>query len=534
MNIVDSLGRGIDRTIGLFSPQSEVLRSQARHQLQINRKQYRSKNSTDRQYAAAKTNRMTGDWTPVNQDINTLIRTSSATIRARTRQLVRDCPYFKRAVEVLVDHTIGTGIKFQSRVKFASGQDQGKFDKTSNRKIEDFIKWWMDEASVDGKLHFHELEQLAKRQNTESGEYLFVKKILKKKQAKGRLIPFALQPMETDWLTTISTQADKNNFIDQGVEYDRATGQIIAYHFQIPDGFNSQLTGSTSMFRIPAEDVIHGFETLRPGQLRGISPFTTAIMGAHDLSDYLDTEMDAAKMAAKWVAFVTSDDPANIQSQNAVDGTGADEGKKIEEMENGLIEYLRRNESVTLADHNRPGDSFAPFVQFELRMASVATGTTYELLTNDYQKINYSTSKVIRNDFKKRIAPQVLRQINHFSRPAINSAMDVAVMADELDLPGYFQNPRHYQQGAFIGPGMDQLDPLREGKANETAIAAGLKSPQEIAMERGRDYEEVLDEIAIAKKMTEDRELVWMPNIKGAGGLQQNPDKLGASANAQK
>ena len=40
--------------------------------------------------------------------------------------------------------------------------------------------------------------------------------------------------------------------------------------------------------RIKAEDVIHRFETLRPGQLRGISPFASAILIAHDLGEYID------------------------------------------------------------------------------------------------------------------------------------------------------------------------------------------------------------------------------------------------------
>ena len=90
-----------------------------------------------------------------------------------------------------------------------------------------------------------------------------------------------------------------------------------------------------------------------------------------------------------------------MQTANAVPGTGVDENKKIEEMENGILEYLRLNEDVVIANHNRPGDSFAPFTKFILRMTASATGTTYELLTSDYEGINYSNLRGIRNDFAK-------------------------------------------------------------------------------------------------------------------------------------
>ena len=52
------------------------------------------------------------------------------------------------------------------------------------------------------------------------------------------------------------------------------------------------------------------------------------------------------------------------------------------------------------------------------------------------------------------------------------------------------------------------------------------RSPQEIVTARGRDLEEVLDEIAEAKKMAEDRGLT-LGEVKTP--LKQNPAAMGAS-----
>ncbi|MHC1697768.1 MAG: phage portal protein [Geobacteraceae bacterium] len=515
VSVLDRIGSGIDRTVGVLFPRTEY-----------NRRLARAASARVRQYAAAKVTRLTGDWIPANQDINSLIRSSSPTIRARSRQLVRDFPFFARAVNVLTNYTVGTGIRFQSRVidEAASTDKKTVFDKRAIRQIEDAISWAMDELEASGgpsrRLHGHELERLAKRQDTESGEYLFVKQW---SNEPNRYIPFCLQAYEADWLTSsYTTLADGNN-IDQGIEFDPKTGRVVAYHFAVPSGFNS-LTGSTRSQRIAAEHVIHDFHTQRPGQLRGISPFTTAILVAHDLGDYLDAEIDGAKMAAKYLAFVSSPDISGFQGLRTE--TDSETGQKLESIENAIIEYLRPGEKVDLASHNRPGDSFVPFTQFVLRMVAVATDTTYELLTSDYSGLSYSNFKGIRNDFAVMMRPHAQRHILHLSTPVVREIITSAVLRGRIDLPGYFKNPWRYWRGVFTPPGMESIDPLREGKAWIDQIRATLRSPQEITSARGRDYEEVLDELAEAKAMAEERGLTW-EDVSTA--LKQNPAAMGAT-----
>ena len=72
-------------------------------------------------YAAAKTSRMTGNWLAASDTVNNIISSSSATVRNRIRQLVRDFPYFARAVNAAVDYTVGPGLVYQARIR--TGQD---------------------------------------------------------------------------------------------------------------------------------------------------------------------------------------------------------------------------------------------------------------------------------------------------------------------------------------------------------------------------------------------------------------------------
>ena len=98
------------------------------------------------------------------------------------------------------------------------------------------------------------------------------------------------------------------------------------------------------------------------------------------------------------------------------------------------------------------------------------------------------------------IKPHSQRHILHCAQPIRRDIIDWAVRAGRLNLPGYFINPRPYWQGTYTPPGMESIDPLREGKAWIEQIQAGLRSPQEVTAGRGRDYEEVLDEITEAKR----------------------------------
>lgn len=498
--VADQLGKVVDRLIGIFSPEGEMKRTAARLIL--------------RQYAAAKTTRLTGDWSPVSRNVNTTVSLSNATIKARVRQLVRDFPYFAHAVNVLVDFTVGQGLTFQSRMR----DEHNKLNKLVCQKIEDSFAFWADEADIAGKLHYYELMRLAKRQEVEVGEFLIVKAQV---PDRNRYLPYALQIYEADWLTTqndtffgtgIGLSKSSNGVeIWQGIEYKVQSGEILAYHFSDPEGWGRKTK------RIPASDVIHGFDTLRPGQLRGVSPFAPAVLVAHDLGDYMDAEIDGAKMAAKWLAFVETGDLAGFQALRTTTNPDNDE-QQLENIENAIIEYLRPGEKVNLASSNRPGNAFDPFTRLILRMVAITVGVSYELLSGDYQGLNYTVLRGVRNDLITQFRPIVKRHERQFCWKTFRPFLDWAVLTGKIKLPDYFDNPYPYLKAQWIPQGMPPVDPLKEGRAEADAISNLLRSPQEVAASRGRDYEEVLDEIQAARQMQAERDLEVISTSKSLKG----------------
>ncbi len=510
MNAESWLINMLDRAIAAISPLSAVRRQHARAILQ---------RST--LYAAAKTTRLTGNWSTLSPNVNDIIGASSPAVRARVRQLVRDFPYFARAVNNMVDYTVGQGIIFQSRVKTA----KGKLDKKSIQAIEDAWKWWCDEADTARKLHYYEIMRLMKRQDVEAGEFLLVKSLNKE---SNRYLPYSLQVYEADWLSSTHDSYNSSGFgiaaapgekeIRQGVEYDKETGVVTGYWFCDPS------YGGRDVY-IRADQVIHGFDMLRPQQLRGISPFAPGVLLAHDLDDYMGAEIDGAKFAAKWVAKVKRSDPATAQMLNGITGnTNTDSiASSVEELENGIIEYVSSGEDIDLMSSNRPGTTFDPFVRLLLTMLSITTGVPYEPLTGDYRGLNFSTAKIVRSDFQQQLRPISARHIRQFGMATFKDFLNWSVLTGRVTLPGYFQNPRRYWESEWQPPGMEAVDPLREAKSQVEAISYGLKSPQEVARERGRDLEDIYREIQDAKEMAKDYGLDF---TKPGTSMANNPASI--------
>lgn len=521
-----SLAELADSIVAVFSPRAAIERRMYRDGLAIAISQEKRTRERQALYAAAKTTRLTGPWSIASPNVNDIIGASSPAVRARVRQLVRDFPYFARAVDVGVDYVVGPQITFQSKVKTSAGD---KFDKKAIVKIEDAVKWWMDEADAAGKLHFNEIVRLTKRQDLEAGEFLLVKTYPRN---SNRYLPFTLQVYEADWLTTIHDTytlgrlgADPDaTEVRQGIHYRKLTGEVLGYWFADPENYLNDTY-------IPASQVLHGFKMVRPQQLRGISSFAPGVLLAHDLEDYLQAEIDGAKMAAKYLAIVKRSDPAAFQNAliaagMAKDTTAATGGtQRIESLENTIIEYLKPGEDITLASHNRPGDSFGPFTRLLLTMFSIVSGVPYELLTGDYQGLNFATAKIVRSDYAQQLRPIVVRHIRQSCQPVIQDVIDMAVLSRKIDLPGYDRDPRHYWEAEWQPPGMEAVDPLREAKSYIEAIAFGLESPQAYARAKGRDVEDVLNETAAFIEMIKEKGLEeYFAKAKAANtSMKSNP-----------
>jgi capsid protein len=108
--------------------------------------------------------------------------------------------------------------------------------------------------------------------------------------------------------------------------------------------------------------------------------------------------------------------------------------------------------------------------------------------------------------------------------------LQYATLTGRLRLPGWEADPARYYRAYWQPSGHRLLDPLRETKAHTEQMGTLTRSPQEICAERGRDLEDVFEEIRQAKALAEEKGLDLVAALGGASTtVKNNPAALGAA-----
>lgn len=108
-----------------------------------------------------------------------------------------------------------------------------------------------------------------------------------------------------------------------------------------------------------------------------------------DLSDYLDFELVGAIVAASFPVFIETANP-DLASGGFSNTTTK---QKYQEFSPGGVFYGAYGERPHVLNSNRPGDSFAPFVERLLRAVGASVGLPYEVVAKDFSKTNYSSAR---------------------------------------------------------------------------------------------------------------------------------------------
>ena len=292
----------LDKLITLFSPEAGLKRQVARAAIQ--RAGARAADSLNlRAYEGAKTGRRTGGWITGATSADAEVASSAVKLRDRTRSLCRDNPYASRARDVYVANVVGTGIT----VKAGSAKEA--------------FEQWTTECDADGMLDFYGLQALVMRCVFESGECLI--RYRERRPEDGLLVPLQLQVLEPDYLDATKTGAvNGGGWLISGIEYN-AIGQRVAYHLhnQHPGDVANRSKPLESK-RIPADQVLHIFERLRPGQSRGVPRMSSILLKMRDLDDYEEAELVRKGIESCFSAIVTTKTMASASPKAQLISTG--------------------------------------------------------------------------------------------------------------------------------------------------------------------------------------------------------------------
>lgn len=416
-------------------------------------------------YDAARISRRTRGWVATSTGPNTEIARDLPTLRNRHRDLARNNPWVRRAIQAVVTNTVGPGI----RAQWESEERQARWS-----------AWWEStDCDADGRHNGYGLQALALRAVVESGAALVRKR--PRRPQDGLTVPLQLQILEPDYIDlTRSDTPPGGGYTYQGVEFG-PFGRRQAYwlYAEHPGDGTVNPRASATSSRRAASELAHIFRADRPGQVHGVPWGTGAMTRARLLDDYEDAQLERQRLAACFMAFRLP----GMESE-AIEGQEYEFSDKVEP---GLIEDLPPGYDMRFSTPPQPEDD-KDFKLSILRAIASDYGIPYEILTSDMSEVNFSSARMSWTEFARNISawrwqmmePQLLSQIANWYLEAER--------AIGIDTEG--------ANVLWTAPSRTMVDKTREIKPLIEEIRAGLVSLPEAIRQVGYDPQTLVTEQA--------------------------------------
>lgn len=445
-----------------------------------------------RMYESARTSRLTQGWTVSDTSADAELASSLRAVRARSRQLIRDSSYAKRARQIVVNNVIGNGIGMQSQVRTTRDQ----LNESLNSAIEEAWSEWADAENchTGGRLAFAHLERALMAQVFDAGE-VFVRY---HDQPFGRSqVPLACELIEAeriaDDFTVGSLNPQTGNEIRMGVEVDRFFRPVAYYIRRRPPNdirWPSGSIGSDLVERVPADQIGHLCVIDRWPQTRGEPWLHACARRLNDVEGYSEAEIIRARGQASRIGVIeTSEDAASF-------GEEQEDGSFEMDYEPGTVNRLNPGEKFHDLAPTSPNPQFDPFMRIMIREIAAGSGPSYESISRDYSQSNYSSSRLALLDdrdlwrfyqawficdFRYRVHRRFIRQAG------------LARAIPGVTVEQYATSPRKYEAVLFKPRGWTWIDPTKEVEAFKEAIRAGLTTRTDVIAQTGggQDIEDI-------------------------------------------
>jgi lambda family phage portal protein len=345
----------------------------------------------------------------------------------------------------------------------------------------------------------------------------------------------------------------------RGIEQDRR-GRPLAYHFRRahPGDFAAG-QDAYSWRRVEAQtpwgrpQVLHVYEALEAGQSRGLADLVAVLETLKMTKDFRGVTLENAVVNASYAAAIESELPAEVIVAAMGGGTGAaawmdpvgvylnslseyaGEANALR-MDGVRIPHLFPGTKLNLKPVGTPGGVGTDFDAALLRHVAAGLGLSYEELSKDYSKTNYSSGRLGGQATERFMAARKKGTADRMAWFAYTLWVEEELnYGDSLPrLPGKsrrgtlraFYSPlgrEAFCRATWIGANAGQIDEMKETQAALMRIRGGLSTLEIECGRLGRDYREVLRQMAREQKLVQslDLELDHDATRKGKGEQQQ-------------
>lgn len=455
----------------------------------------------ERMYGIARNSRLTAGWGQSTTSEDAELSSSLRTARNRSRELVRESAYAKRAKAIVVNNVIGTGIGMQAQVMTTRDQLAERLNDEIEQVCERHGR--PEYFHTGGQLSEFEFERQLVGQVFEAGE-VFVREYFR--SYGGSRVPYALELIEPERIAdelqpdAISTGT---SFVRLGVEMDAQYRPIAYLIRELHPGDLRVVPGQTDRIeRVPADQIIHLRIIDRWPQTRGMPWLHAVARRLNDMEGLGEAELVAARGAANIMAFIQT--PTGEFGGEELQ----DNGERHVTLEPGTVPKLAAGETIEPFVPNRPNSAFDAFMRYMIREVASGIGCSYESLSKDYSQSNYSSSRLALLD--DRDLWRMLQKwfICQYKYRVHRHRLQQAILSRVIPVPieQYAANPEKFEAVRFKPRGWSWIDPKSEVESYREAESAGYMTKTQIIAQtaNGMDIEDVLKERKRELQLIED------------------------------
>lgn len=468
----------LDRLIGYFDPKREQQRVLARAQTDAVRAAHSRLGAVmGGGYNGARRDRaQLSTWNPGGGSPTTDAVADLPALRERSRDEMRNSPVAAGALNGTVTGVVGTGLSAMPSVDHeALGITEDAAAAWNDDTRRRFEVWAGSENSDAARVNdFYSNTGLAKRTWLESGDCFVITPRISR---AGRAPQLAIQIIEGDRVCNPGKAANTATLIE-GIELNPDTSEPIAVHIaRFHPG--DIATGGQSWTRVPIRgdldrrNVLHLFDVLRPGQVRGIPWIAPILEPLKQLGRWTENELNAAVTSSIFSVFAKMDAQA---FQDIFDGDGEsdqlikDRSQWSGKLESGKVINLLPGEELGSVSSTRPNPEFDPFWMAIMRQIGMVLEIPVEVLTMHFQS-SYSAARgallLVWRMYKTRRD----KLAKKFCQPLYELWLADEVADGRIAAPGFFADAlvrAAWSRCLWMGDGPGSIDPQKE--------AAGAKA----------------------------------------------------------
>jgi lambda family phage portal protein len=493
-------------------------------------------------------------WNPPLQSADADMLPEKGTLDARVRDMQRNDGYVQTGQMLHRDGIVGGQYMLNSRPEHTVlGLDEvwaEEFQQEVEAKFTlaaESEAHWMDAARTNT---FTSMVRLAVGVFTSTGETLAFADWIRE---TNRPFKTAIQFIDTDRLSTPWDKMGAEERVRGGILQDRRGAPKGYYirdaHASDVDRWSDAMTWTY----IPAtkpwgrKQILHIKEQMRVDQSRGVADMVAGLKETRIAKKFRDITLQQAVVSAMYAASIESDLPSeavfaqmgsgNITSagaaaaQYAGDYLGAISeyagSAKHMQIDGIRIPHFFPGTRLQVKQVGAPGGVGQEFEASLLRYLAGILGVSYEELSRDYTKTNYSSARAgmvntwkFMQSRKKLVADQTA---NFVYQLWLEEQLNMGgITSMPRNAPNFYEglNKEAYCGAEWIGAARGQIDELKETQASILKIKNGLSTHEDELAKLGKDWRKVYAQMEREKKERERRgiELVEDNAINAASG----------------